>query len=183
MGRRESSDETLLNACRTSEGEPLPNWSRVYCDGDVRVGSPPVVQFMSEITAASAAMYERDSVARELGIGITHSEDGLAVVSMTVEEKMTNGLDVCHGGILFTLADTAMAYASNAAGERSLSTSASIEWLATARIGDHLIATCRTVARRGRNTIHDITITNGNGDTIALLRGQTLTLGGSVSDG
>ena len=100
------------------------------------------------MTDASAAMHKRDHVAKELGIEITHAEVGLAVVSMTVEERMTNGLGVCHGGLLFTLADTAMAHASNAGNERTLSTTASIEWISTARIGDHLVATSR--ARRTR---------------------------------
>jgi len=134
------------------------------------------------MTDASAAMHQRDHVARELGIEITHAEPGLAVVSMTVTEAMTNGLGVCHGGVLFTLADTAMAHASNAANERALSTTASIEWITSARIGDHLIATSRTLAQRGRNTVHDITVTNADGDAVALVRGQTLTLGGAVFD-
>lgn len=134
------------------------------------------------MTDASAAMHQRDHVARELGIEITHAEVGLAVVSMTVEERMTNGLGVCHGGLLFTLADTAMAHASNAGNERTLSTSASIEWISPARVGDHLVATSRAVAQRGRNTVHDITVSNGDGDTVALVRGQTLTLGGAVLD-
>lgn len=134
------------------------------------------------MTEASGAMHERDNVARELGITITHAAVGLAVVSMTVTEKMTNGLGVCHGGLLFTLADTAMAHASNAGNERTLSTTASIEWVTPARIGDHLVATSRAVAQRGRNTVHDIAVTNGQGDTVALVRGQTLTLGGAVLD-
>ena len=134
------------------------------------------------MTEASAAMHQRDNVARQLGISVTHAEPGLAVVSMTVTEEMTNGLGVCHGGLLFTLADTAMAHDSNAANERSLATTASIEWIAPARIGDHLVATSRAIARRGRNTVHDIEVTNANGDAIALMRGQTLTLGGAVLD-
>jgi len=134
------------------------------------------------MTDASAAMHQRDHVAEELGIEIIHAEVGLAVVSMKVEERMTNGLGVCHGGVLFTLADTAMAHASNAGNERTLSTTASIEWISVARIGDHLVATSRAVAQRGRNTVHDIAVNNGDGDTVALVRGQTLTLGGPVLD-
>lgn len=138
---------------------------------------------MSDVTAASAAMHARDDVAHGLGIEIDHAEVGLAVVSMTVEERMTNGLGVCHGGLLFTLADTAMAHGSNAGDERTLSTSASIEWVAAARAGDRLTATSQAVAQRGRNTVHDITIVNDAGEIIALVRGQTLTLGGAVIDG
>ncbi len=135
------------------------------------------------MTDATAAMHARDHVAHLLGIEITHAEVGLAVVSMTVTEQMTNGLGVCHGGLLFTLADTAMAHASNAGNARTLSTTASIEWIAPARVGDHLVATSRAIAMRGRNTVHDISVTNADGDTIAMVRGQTLTLGGAVVDG
>lgn len=133
------------------------------------------------MTDASAAMHARDDVAHLLGITITHAKPGLAVVAMTVTKEMTNGLDVCHGGLLFTLADTAMAHDSNSGNERAFSTTASIEWVQPARLGDHLVATSRAVARRGRNTIHDVTVTNADGDTIALVRGETLTVGGPVT--
>ncbi|NND74076.1 MAG: hotdog fold thioesterase [Ilumatobacter sp.] len=132
------------------------------------------------MTPASAAMHERDNVAHELAMSIDRAEPGHAVVSMTVTEEMTNGLDVCHGGLLFTLADTAMAHAANAGDERSFATTASIEWLLPARTGDRLVATSVVAAQRGRNTVHDITVTNGDGDTVALVRGHTLTVGGAV---
>ena len=132
----------------------------------------------------SAAMHARDDVARLLGIEIGEVEVDHATVSMTVTEPMTNGLDVCHGGLLFTLADTAMAHASNANDARSFSTTASIEWLNPAHIGDQLTATCAAVARRGRNTIYDIEVRRDGDDVvIALLRGQTLTVGGPVAEG
>ena len=125
-------------------------------------------------------MHSKDRVAHEYGMSIDRAEPGTAVVSMTVTEHMTNGLGVCHGGILFTLADTAMAHASNAGNERTLSTSASIEWLRPAHVGDRLVATSRTTAVRGRNTVHDIEVTDGDGVPVALVRGQTLTLGGAI---
>lgn len=106
---------------------------------------------------------------------------GSATVSMTVADEMLNGLGVCHGGVLFTLADTAMAHASNAGDERTLSTTASIEWIRPAMVGERLRAVSAVVERRGRNTIHDIVVTNEAGDTVALVRGQTLTLGGRVT--
>ena len=137
---------------------------------------------VAAMTPASAAMHERDNVAHELAMSIEHTEDGHAVVAVTVTEQMTNGLGVCHGGLLFTLADTAMAHAANAGNERSLATSASIEWLRPARIGDRLVATSTAIARRGRNTVHDITVANADGETVAIVRGQTLTVGGAVLD-
>ncbi|MEL6891437.1 MAG: hotdog fold thioesterase [Actinomycetota bacterium] len=129
----------------------------------------------------SAAMHAADRVAHELGMSIDHADVGVAAVSMTVTEVMCNGLGVCHGGILFTLADTAMAHASNAGGERTLSTTASIEWIRAASVGDRLTARSSILDRRGRNTIHDIDVVNQGGERVAIVRGQTLTLGGSVA--
>ena len=126
-------------------------------------------------------MHAQDRVAHELGMSIDHADLGTASVSMTVTEERCNGLGVCHGGILFTLADTAMAHASNAGDERTLSTTATIEWLRSAHVGDRLTATSGVVDRRGRNTIHDIDVTDEHGRRIAIVRGHTLTLGGPVA--
>lgn len=137
---------------------------------------------MRLVDDVSAAMHARDRVANELGFSIDRSEPGSATVSVTVTEPMTNGLGVCHGGIVFTLADTAMAHASNAGNGATLAISASIEWIRAARIGDRLTARSLVIARRGRNSVHDIEVTNGDGDTVALVRGQTLTLNDAVVD-
>jgi len=137
---------------------------------------------MGEVTAASAAMNERDEVAQHLLIDIERAVDGEARASMTVTSAMCNGLGSCHGGIIFSLADTVMGHASNAGNEKSVATTASIEWVKAAYVGDRLTATGRTVATRGRNIVHDIDVVNDAGDTVAIFRGQTLTLGGPVVD-
>ncbi|MEM1334284.1 MAG: hotdog fold thioesterase [Actinomycetota bacterium] len=129
----------------------------------------------------SAAMHAQDRVAQAWEMEVEHAAVGSASVSMTVTEHLCNGLGVCHGGVVFTLADTAMAHASNAGGERTLSTTASIEWIRAARVGDRLTATSATVDHRGRNTIHDIDVVDQRGQRVALVRGQTLTLGGDVA--
>ena len=126
-------------------------------------------------------MHANDNVAHELGISIDAARPGSATVSMTVTEEMTNGLDVCHGGILFTLADTAMAHASNAGNERAFSTTAAIEWIRPAHVGDRLTATSAVAADRGRSTVHDIVVTNERDEVVVLVRGQTLTVGGAVA--
>jgi acyl-CoA thioesterase len=126
-------------------------------------------------------MHSNDDVAHLLGMTIDDARPGAATVSMTVTQEMTNGLDVCHGGLLFTLADTAMAHASNAGNERTFSTTASIDWISPAHLGDRLTATSRVVVQRGRNTVHDIEVVNGRGEIVALVRGQTLTVGGAVA--
>jgi len=130
----------------------------------------------------SAAMHSRDDVARLLGIEIGNAAVDKATVRMTVTEQMTNGLDVCHGGLIFTLADTAMAHASNSNDARSFSTTASIEWVQPATVGDELVATCKAAAKRGRNTVYDVEVRRaGDNVLIALVRGQTLTVGGAVA--
>lgn len=128
-------------------------------------------------------MDAEDRVARVMGMTIDAVDDGSAEVSMTVTDDMANGLGVCHGGIVFTLADTAMAHASNSADERAFSTTAEIDWIDAARVGDRLTATSTRVSQRGRNSIHDIVVRNDSGVIVAILRGRTLTVGGRVASG
>ena len=96
---------------------------------------------MGEVTAASAAMNTRDEAAIGLQIDIERAVAGEASGSMTVTTAMSNGLGTCHGGIIFSLADTVMGHASNAGNEKSVATSASIEWVKAAYVGDRLTAT------------------------------------------
>ena len=128
-----------------------------------------------------ARMRGADDVASEMGMVVRRADADGAEVAMTVTPSMTNGFDVGHGGLIFTLADTAMAYASNASGGTTLATTASIEWLTAVRAGDHLVAVCRGIGRRGRNSIWDVEVTRSDGTPVALFRGQTLTLGGATS--
>jgi acyl-CoA thioesterase len=117
-----------------------------------------------------------DRVAAALAMVIVESAPGRAVVTMTVRADMVNQLGVCHGGMIFTLADTAMAYASNAAGPVALAASATIEFLRPALLGAVLTATCAAVAATGRSVVHDTTVTADDGTTIAMFRGRTLTV-------
>lgn len=130
---------------------------------------------------AAAAMNRADRVAVEFGMSVDEVSAGRATVSMTVTTSMTNGLGVCHGGIVFTLADTAMAYGSNATDDAAFSTTATIDWLRPTRAGARLSATSTRVAGRGRSDIHDIVVTDETGATIALVRGQTLSTGRPVT--
>lgn len=129
----------------------------------------------------SAAMHADDRVAHGLDISVDAVDDGSATVSMTVTAEMCNGLGVCHGGLVFTLADTAMAHASNAANQRSVSTTAQIDWINGALVGQRLSAASSRIHQRGKLSIHDIAVTNDLGETVAFVRGQTLTVGGSVA--
>jgi acyl-CoA thioesterase len=130
----------------------------------------------------AAAMRSADEVAHTHDMSVDHVGADCATVSMTVTAEMANGLGVCHGGLVFTLADTAMAYASNAGDERTMSTTATIDWLRPARVGARLTATSTLTAARGRNAIHDIVVTDESGAVVALVRGQTLRIGGRITE-
>ncbi|MEM8705949.1 MAG: hydroxyphenylacetyl-CoA thioesterase PaaI [Actinomycetota bacterium] len=122
--------------------------------------------------AAAAAMFAEDRNAHAMGMIVSAVSPGGATVEMTVLEQMANGLDVCHGGIVFALADTAMAFASNARGGTNLAANASIEWLAPARVGERLEAVATEVHLAGRTGIYDVTVSGPHG-VVAVFRGKT----------
>jgi len=124
-------------------------------------------------------MFERDSASQGLGMSIVKAEPGEAVIKMTVAPQHLNGLDVCHGGFIFSLADSAMAFASNAANQPSFAVHASIQWLQPAKLGHELTATARRVAQQGRNSVYDIEVAADDGLVIAVFRGQTRDVGGT----
>lgn len=121
-------------------------------------------------------MLSADAASRTLGIEMVDASPGKATVSMVVTDAMVNGLGVCHGGVVFTLADTAMALASNSSGAPTLASAASIELLAPSEIGDRLQATCVEVAKPGRTAINDAVVINQNDEIVAVFRGRTVTL-------
>lgn len=121
-----------------------------------------------------------DPVARLLGITVEVDEPGYSSASMVVRDDMTNALGVCHGGMLFSLADTAMAYASNAHGEAALAIHADIDWLRPARAGQTITAAAREVAGPGRTKVFDVDL-RADGELIAVFRGRTRTVGNSAA--
>jgi len=123
-------------------------------------------------TNAATQMLAKDRNAAAMGMTVTNIAPGTATVTMTVTESMTNGFDVCHGGIIFTLADTAMAFASNSRGGTHLAAHADIQWLAPAKLDQLLEAEAHEIHRRNRGATFDITVRHA-GEVIALFRGQT----------
>lgn len=118
-------------------------------------------------------MYESDLALRVLDISVEVTGVGQAEARLEVREEMLNGFNVCHGGYLFTLADTAFAYACNAYNKLTLAAGASIDFLQPANPGDLLVATA-TERRRGRTTgIYDVVISNQDGEEIAIFRGRS----------
>ena len=110
--------------------------------------------------AVADALYARDACSQALGIEIVSVSGGSCTARMAVRTEMCNGFGIVHGGMTFLLADTAMAFASNADNEVALASSAEIDWLAPAQDGDVLTATAERRWSNGRSTVWDIAITN-----------------------
>jgi acyl-CoA thioesterase len=119
-----------------------------------------------------------DLAAQKLGITLDNAAPGGATLSMTVREEMTQGHGTCHGGVTFTLADTAFAVACNSHDEKAVAQHCSISYLAPAEVGDRLTATAVERSRRGRSGLYDITVTRQDGTVIAEFRGHSRTVGG-----
>jgi acyl-CoA thioesterase len=133
--------------------------------------------------AVGRGMYARDDAARALGIALLEIRPGHARMSMPVRPDMVNGHDICHGGLIFTLADTAFAYSCNAYNRTTVAQHCTITFLAPARRGDLLTAEAEERARSGRNGVYDIRVTNQKGETVALFRGNSRTIEGEVVPG
>jgi len=121
-------------------------------------------------------MFDDDVASRSLGIELLEAEDGKAVARMRVTEQMVNGHKIAHGGYLFLLADTAFACACNSHGPVTVAAGAEISFVASARLGDELVATAGERTRYGRNGIYDVTVRRGE-DVIAEFRGRSRTIG------
>lgn len=133
-----------------------------------------------EIAEASArAMWNDDSASQRLDMGLDHIAPGEATLSMAITSAMSNGHGTCHGGYIFTLADSAFAFACNSYNQLAVAQHCSITYLVPGRIGDRLTATAREVSRRGRSGIYDVTITNQDGVQLAEFRGHSRTVKGT----
>jgi acyl-CoA thioesterase len=122
-------------------------------------------------------MWEGDRVRASLGLQLEAVEPGRARMTMRVADAMVNGHGLCHGGYLFTLADSAAAYAVNAFGRDAVASSASIEFLAPARLGEVLVADAVATAHAGRRHVLDVTVTVDD-RTVAVFRGVATELRG-----
>jgi acyl-CoA thioesterase len=118
------------------------------------------------------AMFADDVASRSLGMELVRAAEGTAVVRMQVTGQMVNGYDIAHGGYLFMLADTAFACACNSHGALTVAAGAEISFVASARLGDELVATAMMRTRYGRNGIYDVTVQRGD-EIIAEFRGRS----------
>ena len=131
--------------------------------------------------AAAAAMYAQDQASQALGMQVLEVRPGYARLSMTVRTDMTNGHQSCHGGMIFALADSAFAFACNSYNAVTVAASAMIEFLLPARLGDVLTAIAIERTRSRRSGIYDIEVCNQDGNRVAMFRGRSHEVGGSVT--
>ncbi|HME41375.1 MAG TPA: hydroxyphenylacetyl-CoA thioesterase PaaI [Steroidobacteraceae bacterium] len=122
--------------------------------------------------AAVQSLYLADRASQSLGIEILDIAPGQVRLAMTVRPDMLNGVGVCHGGIIFTLADSAFAFACSSYGEPMVAAGAQIEFIAPTPGGERLTATATEVSRGARHGIYDVTVTTAAGVTVAHFRGR-----------
>ena len=143
---------------------------------------PATSEAQSLAERAVAALFERDRASQSLGLRIVEVRPGRVRVAMAVRADMVNGHGLCHGGLVFTLADSAFAFACNSYDESTVAAAASIDYLAAARAGDELTAEAVELWRTRRNGLYEITVTNQRGERIALFRGRSYRIDGRVTD-
>jgi acyl-CoA thioesterase len=142
--------------------------------------TPAEAQALAERVAR--AMLDRDPASQKLGMHIAKVSPGHAEVSMTVRPDMLNGHAICHGGFIFTLADSAFAYACNSYNLSTVASGCAIDFVAPAREGDVLTARAAERSAAGRTGVYDIDVVNQRGETVALFRGKSYRIKGHVVD-
>ncbi len=129
---------------------------------------------------AADALFAGDQAAHSLGITLAGTGPGHARLRMTVRADMLNGHGICHGGAVFTLADSSFALACNSYNAVTVAATASIDFLAPVREHDQLTAEAREVWRSKRNGIYEVCVTNQRGERVALFRGRSYCIGGEI---
>jgi acyl-CoA thioesterase len=127
--------------------------------------------------ACADAMWKEDGASQGLGMEIVAIEPGAAILTMTIRPHMVNGHGIAHGGFIFTLADSAFAFACNSRNDRTVAAQCHISFIRPGKLGDRLIAAAREISRTGRSGIYDVRVSAGD-TAIAELRGHSRTVGG-----
>lgn len=131
----------------------------------------------------AAAMWADDRASQALGMRVEAVAPGFARLSMSVREDMVNGHQSCHGGLIFSLADSAFAFACNAGNRVTVASGCSIDFLRPGRLGDRLVAVCEERSRAGRTGVYDTRVENQDGTLIALFRGRSYSIAGEIVPG
>ena len=128
--------------------------------------------------AARDAMWRNDRASKALGMQVQAIGPGTATLCMSVREDMLNGHDICHGGLITTLADGAFAFACNSYNEVTVASGFDVNLIASGRLGDLLAATAFEVSKAGRTGVYDVAVHNQRGEAVAAFRGRSYTMKG-----
>jgi acyl-CoA thioesterase len=143
---------------------------------DIAPDSADAADAVAAARAMVQSLFRTDRASQNLGLEILDVAPGSVRISMTVRPEMVNGHGLCHGGIIFTLADSAFAFACNSRGEPMVAAGASIEYLAPTPAGELLTALATEVSRSARSGVYDVRVTKSSGETVALFRGRSARL-------
>jgi acyl-CoA thioesterase len=128
-------------------------------------------------------LHAREGTSASLKIEIEDVREGYARIAMLVRKDMLNGKAITHGGMIFTLADTAFAYACNSRNVNTVAQSATVVFVAPGREGDRLVAEAREESQTGRSGVYSVKVRNQNGENIAVFQGLSRSIGGAILDG
>ncbi len=131
---------------------------------------------------SARAMWRGDRASAAMGMEIVEIDEGTATMTKTVLADDLNGHAICHGGIIFSLADSAFAFACNSRNQATVAQHNTISFIAPAQAGDCLTATAREVSLTGRNGLYDVAVTNQDGVMIAQMRGASRAVNGQNFD-
>jgi acyl-CoA thioesterase len=127
------------------------------------------------------AMFAADVASKDtMGMELLACEPGRALMRMRVQARHLNGHHICHGGFIFTLADSTFAFACNSYNKNAVAAGCSIEFLKPGKLGDVLSCEGLEQTLSGRHGIYDMQVTNQNGEVIALFRGKSAQIQGTV---
>jgi len=141
---------------------------------------PRSAQQLAELSAE--AMLSGDPASTRLGMVVEEVRPGFARLRMTVVAYMINSHNICHGGYVFTLADSAFAFACNTYNRVTVASGATIDFLAPVYLDDELTAEASEQALGGRTGVYDVVVTNQRGKNVAVFRGRSHRLQGSLFD-
>ncbi len=131
---------------------------------------------------SSQAMWANDRASPWVGMELGEVNEGAAKLTLSVQEHHCNGHDICHGGVIFTLADSAFAFACNSRNQNTVAQNNMITFIAPGQLGDVLTASAREVSLTGRSGIYDVRVVNQDGTLIAEMRGLSRAIKGQLFD-
>ena len=129
---------------------------------------------------SAAAMWRGDRASEWFGMALVEVDEGRAVMALTVQAHHANGHGICHGGVTFSLADSAFAFACNSRNQSAVAQQNQITYLAPARVGETLTAVATETSKSGRSGITDVVVTSDNGVKIAVFRGLSRAIKGTL---